>query len=146
LSYRSELSGVGLGILSPTDHLVATGHSSGGHLAAAFSRLVPSIVDQVYTYNAPGFGTNFTNAFFNLIPGASGAFNGSKITNVINATGPEIVPAIGTNGGSQVSVFGETATHSSVALTDTLALYGLFATLNDQLDVQTVTDILQSTA
>ena len=47
----------GLGKLEPGQHLTVVGHSLGGHLAAAFSRLFPEISDRVYMANAAGFGT-----------------------------------------------------------------------------------------
>ncbi len=34
-----------------------TGHSMGGHLAMMLSRMAPSLINSVYTFNAPGFDT-----------------------------------------------------------------------------------------
>lgn len=146
LSYRVVNIGEGLGKLSPTDHVTVTGHSLGGHLAVAFSRLFSGVVDHVYTYNAPGFGTNFTDLFFNLIPGAASAFDSSKITNVYGEKGPELIADLHTRFGGAVPVFIETATHSKRDLTDALALYDLLARMDPSVSVSTVTSILNGSA
>ncbi|RDU59424.1 hypothetical protein CQA53_11460, partial [Helicobacter didelphidarum] len=36
--------------------IIATGHSLGGHLAQVFCVGYPSLIKEVYTYNAPGMG------------------------------------------------------------------------------------------
>ena len=46
----------GLGVLGVADKITLTGHSLGGHLAAAASMIFPQRVNaEVFTYNAPGF-------------------------------------------------------------------------------------------
>lgn len=146
LSYRVVSTGEGLSQLMPTDHVTVTGHSLGGHLAVAFSRLFAGVVDHVYAYNAPGFGTNFTDLFFNLIPGAASAFDSSKITNVYGEKGPELIADLHTSFGEAVPVFIETATHSKQDLTDALALYDLLARMDPSVSVSTVTSILNASA
>src|SRR5574340_308744 len=146
LSYRVVSTGEGLGQLMPTDHVTVTGHSLGGHLAVAFSRLFAGVVDHAYAYNAPGFGTNFTDLFFNLIPGAASAFDSSKITNVYGEKGPELIANLHTRFGEAVPVFIETATHSKQDLTDALALYDLLARMDPSVSVSTVTSILNASA
>ncbi len=146
LSYRVESSGVGLGVLLPTDHVTVTGHSLGGHLAVAFSRLFSGVVDHVYTYNAPGFGNNFTDLFFNLIPEASNAFDPAKISNVFGEKGPELIADLHTRYGEAIPMFIESATHSKSVLTDSLALGDLFATIQGNITAQTVSAILEATA
>ncbi|PHQ88409.1 MAG: hypothetical protein COB42_08935, partial [Sulfurimonas sp.] len=43
-------------VLSSTDNLDVTGHSLGGVLAQVFSATNPDVVNNTYTYNAPGIG------------------------------------------------------------------------------------------
>ena len=46
----------GLGVLGAADKITLTGHSLGGHLAAAASMIFPQRVNaEVFAYNAPGF-------------------------------------------------------------------------------------------
>lgn len=102
-----ELTGTaqGLGIVPAGAQVDITGHSLGGHLAMAASRLFPSLVNQVYTYNAPGFLNNSTvNDFFASLGGASG-FNGTTITNLYADAGREIITGLHTVPGPSLAVF-----------------------------------------
>lgn len=47
--------GIGQGQLVAGDRLTVTGHSLGGHLAAAAVALMPDVFDTAYTFNAPGY-------------------------------------------------------------------------------------------
>ena len=80
ISVSVVYNGEGLGLISPEDNLVVTGHSLGGHLAAVAYRMFPQLFDSAVTYNAPGFdptlgmggwfeqfvvaGDKFTDEFF----------------------------------------------------------------------------------
>ena len=62
----------GLGEIPPDAKINVTGHSLGGHLALILARLDPNHINEVYTYNAPGFdtgliGSNDTEWFFGAI-------------------------------------------------------------------------------
>ena len=93
--WRVELisvQGVGDGVLYGKSLHVA-GHSLGGHLAAAFSRLFPDITTDVTMINGAGFSTgspviannfNINNLFSMLHAGASD-FPSDKITNYIGS-------------------------------------------------------------
>lgn len=56
----------GTGLLTNVSGLSVSGHSLGGHLATAFTRLfggTPDYIDHTYTYNSGGFN-GFSNSFF----------------------------------------------------------------------------------
>ncbi len=152
-----------------TAPISVTGDSLGGHLAMIMSRLVPSLVGSVYTYNAPGFdhlGTGLTSeGFFNLlrnapigpITGAIGTVWNSGIMSNLFVDG-DIVHTVGTVPGGQQRVFSEQENqgsidaHNNEAYTDALAIYNLFATLDPNLNsnpaigIPKITDILETVA
>jgi len=56
ISMSVAFNGSGLGeLIKPSDNLVVTGHSLGGHVAAIAYRLFPTLFDGAVTFNAPGF-------------------------------------------------------------------------------------------
>jgi hypothetical protein len=75
------------------DHLAAdpnvrvdlAGHSLGGHLAMAFNKLFPNIVEKVTVFNSPGFTDTPTNQqFFSRLGGVVPTQdNSGNVTNVI---------------------------------------------------------------
>lgn len=149
--------------LSP---ISVTGHSLGGHLAMMLSRLAPNLISNVYTYNAPGFDTllrtnlfpltseGFFDALINApigpITGQIGTdWSGEAMTH-FNVPG-DIVHIIGdTPGNTPLTIFSETANegpidaHDISAITDSLAVYNLFATVAPNIQVSTVTNILEA--
>ncbi|PHS67776.1 MAG: hypothetical protein COB23_10160 [Methylophaga sp.] len=83
--------------LSAEQLVSVTGHSLGGHLAAAFTRLFPGLAEAV-TINGAGFGsegdtngvdTNVPNLFA-MLNGAN-SFNEADIQNIYGDKNPEIV-------------------------------------------------------
>ena len=142
----------GLGLLSGTGvSLTATGHSLGGHLAAAISRLFPSLVTSTDTFNAPGFHLSAADAFLDQFPGDAGAFPGT-ITNLVANAGADIIAAVGTLPGTPERIFiedqgaGIPGNHGIIPLTDSLAVYDLFATIAPAVSVSSITDILKASA
>ena len=78
----------GTGTLPVTASVNVDGHSLGGHLAMAFSRLFPSSTTSVTAVNGAGFNfanTNVNNLFAML--GGGSSFDASKITNVVGTAG-----------------------------------------------------------
>lgn len=82
----SSTAAKGLGVLTGTSPITVTGHSAGGHLAVIMSRLAPSLVSSVYTFNAPGFNSVTPGNLFPLL--SDGFFAGLVGTGAVPVTGP----------------------------------------------------------
>lgn len=85
----------GTGRIPPGADVGVTGHSLGGHLATAFSRLFGDQTGELLSNNGAGYsslGRLFNNVgrVFDALGGAS-QFDSSKILNVYGERGPEIV-------------------------------------------------------
>ena len=137
----------GLGI-NPSS-VTVVGHSLGGHLAAAFSRLFPNDVTEALMINGAGFGDGLaigaggngpTNVdhLFSLLGGAS-SFNPDIITNLIGSAGWDFVAQdwwIGLHqpGATQhiqtETMKGNAGGHGSSQMTDAMAVYDLFLRLD----------------
>ncbi len=161
-------TGTASGLLSgQTTPMTVTGHSLGGQLAMIMSRLVPGMVSAVYTYNAPGFDTTlrttlfpltsegFFNALRNVpigpITGQIGTSWNSGIMSHLDVAG-DVVHTIGNTPGTSQIIFSESANqgvvdaHSIQPITDSLALYNLYATLAPSVPVATVTNIFNASS
>ncbi len=130
-----------------------TGHSLGGHLAAAFTRLFPGMADAVTINGAgyptglvPGLGGMATSNIANLFSELDGdiQFTSSAIHNVYGDKMLEFVTMDQTLGlkqqGSSDAIFieqpnlvGNTAGHGAGQMTDSLAVYNLFIRLDANL-------------
>ncbi|MDP2242369.1 MAG: hypothetical protein Q8K18_19700 [Burkholderiales bacterium] len=130
-----------LGAASSVTKVTVTGHSLGGHLAAAFTRLFPSTGADAVLANGAGFVTTHPNVdrVFRLLNGTT-AFDAGRITNVFANRGPEIVAQDWylQQGGGRHPVFSETAIgytfgHGVGQITDSLAVYDLFIKLSSQI-------------
>ena len=132
----------GLGELIPPGATINfTGHSLGGHLAylladmVAVSRGAASVGD-VVTYNAPGQNTLLYEPF-NLLgldtSDPTGTI-GSKHVAVYGEGGIEVTAGLGQVIGTPQDIFIEeevlVANHSMVKLSDSLALYNIFAAID----------------
>jgi hypothetical protein len=92
-----ETASTGLGLSIGPGNLTVTGHSLGGHLAVAFTRLFPEMGSQAFTVNGAGFATgeisvpglglsattNIRN-LFGMLGGATG-FDSADIFNLYGA-------------------------------------------------------------
>ncbi len=147
----------GLGKIAPGQTITVTGHSLGGHLAMAFTRLFDNAT--AYTANAVGFAhnANVTNLFAAL--GGQNNFDTGRIWNLYGTAGPNYVTADETFGlwqaGTRIPLFTESIKnafgHGIRQMTDTAAVYDLFFQMDSTLRTQplpqsvaTVTDILKS--
>ncbi|MDA8129849.1 MAG: hypothetical protein M0Z73_14285 [Betaproteobacteria bacterium] len=139
----TEVSGVGPGITP--DHLTITGHSLGGFLGQVFQRIFDSA--GVYTYNALGVVRPDAPVFDQLTALLGlplGSFGSGAGENLLVPGEP--AQLIGTvQGKSQIQIFTETESatinpidtipaHKMGPVTDSLALYNLFATLDPTLN------------
>ena len=134
--------------LAPTDSLTVTGHSLGGFLAQVFSADFTFPISHVYTYNAPGIGSGFSNLFG--LFGLSRAIPNELITNLVGQ-GQTFVSSTGQQLGAKEDIFIEGSlnpltNHSVATLEDALILYDLFATIDPNLnqDPSTITSILRA--
>jgi len=96
-----------------------------------FGRLFPDVTEHVFTYNAPGISFIGEAALRHL---GVGPIDATRVTNVASVMGSEPISRIWSKPGENIGVFTEAGSalyqHSIVPLTDTLALYGTFATLS----------------
>ncbi|SER47434.1 Ca2+-binding protein, RTX toxin-related, partial [Pseudomonas cuatrocienegasensis] len=148
----------GLGVINATTPLHVTGHSLGGHLAAAFSRLFPGITTDATMVNGAGFSTgnpliannfNVTN-LFSMLGGASD-FSSDKITNYIGS-GLTVVAqneSIGlkqpggiTTVGIESSSLGTTFGHGAGQMTDSLAVMSILWQLDNTLSIAQLNQLL----
>lgn len=151
----------GLGIAPSSVSVV--GHSLGGHLAAAFSRLFPSDVTEAVMVNGVGFGDGLaisaggngpTNVdhLFSMLGGAS-SFNPDIITNLIGSAGMDFVAQdwwIGLHqpGATQhiqtetSSMLDNAGGHGSSQMTDAMAIYDLFFRLDKNIGNKSLTEAM----
>lgn len=136
--------GTGAMLITPAV-LNVTGHSLGGHLATAFTRLFPEIPSKALVVNALGFkiGAPNVDSVFSQLGGAPG-FNAAAITNIYGIAGPEFAAmnnsVLQQPGGYEgifiengALIFPPAAGHSSVQMTDSAAVYDLFFQLSSQI-------------
>ena len=85
----------GQGLITAEDlekGIEVNGHSLGGYLASAFSRLFPDVTDSAVAINGAGFDFDNSNVdvLFAALGGADG-FNAGKIINLIGSAGMDLV-------------------------------------------------------
>ena len=156
----------------PDHRIDVTGHSLGGHLAMAFAALFPDAVNQVVTFDAPGFGSSTANqAFFTALGGTlptdSLTTHGNSILNVVadeaslgqapwsaiagyrSRPGDDIDIAIENQWQSdepQPEPITSGANHSIKMLADSLAVYNTLALLDPNLTPETYKTFLNQAA
>ena len=158
----SDERAYGLGI--DVTQVTVTGHSLGGHLAAAFSRIFPNETKNVLMVNGAGFGNglveglagNGNNNIDSLFMSLNkldhiNMFDASKIVNI---TGSEAIDFIAQDWwlglrqpGSQPEIFteqilGNTLGHGSGQMTNTMAVKDLFFRIDQSLATGSFEDAL----
>ncbi|HNI74602.1 MAG TPA: hypothetical protein PLX65_13935, partial [Accumulibacter sp.] len=132
--------------------LNVAGHSLGGHLTMAFSRLFPSLAVDSLGINGLGFklGNSTVDSLFSILGGA-GAFTPSKIENLYGIAGPEFAAmnnAVLKQPGGFDGIYiesgglGTIGGHSATQMTDSLAVCDLFIRLDNSLAGKTVPQAL----
>jgi Ca2+-binding RTX toxin-like protein len=134
--------------------LNVAGHSLGGHLTMAFTRLFPSLGSDALGINGLGFkiGNSTVDSLFSILGGAA-AFAPSKIQNLYGIAGPEF--AVMNNGilqqpGGFDGIYIENGGlstvggHSSTQMTDSAAIYSLYAKLAPALQLGQITGLIES--
>ncbi|MDF1588647.1 MAG: hypothetical protein P1P93_05755 [Gammaproteobacteria bacterium] len=160
--YLKVISSVeGLGEIPESAEINVAGHSLGGHLALILSRLDPDNINQVYTYNAPGFdtgiiGSDDTEWFFDAVrqlqiqqQGTStvseDSFPEDKLNNLIIPL--DKISDIGEVPAGQINQFGEAqnyfSAHSVVGITDALALYSVLSNLSPDTSFDEITSLFE---
>jgi Ca2+-binding RTX toxin-like protein len=143
----------GLGLVSPNATVNFTGHSLGGHVATLLAQFIAKNsagnVGDIVTYNAPGQGGIIAEiAKLFGIEMASQTI-ADKVTNIIGEGGIKVTAEIGSRPGTIENIFIEKeanpiSNHSIVKLSDSLAVYNLFAKLDPSLDDAKLKALIQS--
>lgn len=146
-------------------HIDVSGHSLGGHLAMAFTRLIPGIDSNALAVNGLGFNINTAavNDLFAALGGTPG-FDAGRIQNVYGERWLEFAAmnnvVLQQPGSAYDGIFIESAWafsptwggHGAPQMTDSLALYSLLATLDPALDtagaagIRTIGNILRASS
>jgi trimeric autotransporter adhesin len=160
-----SVEGVGLGQFNEVTQVqTVVGHSLGGHLAVAFTRLFESFGAHAYTVNGAGFPTSLfpgvgfwashnINAVFSMLGGGSN-FNSAYISNMYADLELQLVTqdwAVGLRQqGSHTpvyiedaSILGGTFGHGKEGVTNSLAVYNLFLRLDSRLSGQSALEVLK---
>ena len=130
-----------------------TGHSLGGYLAAGLLADFSSNISHAYLYNAPG-----NNSPTSLILQALGVIptpDASRITSLRADAGTSPIAGLGVDFSQPIPIAIENQlagvsnpplsfNHSQQVLTDTLAIYDLFARVDPSVSVDTITSIVKA--
>ena len=138
------------GLLEVNETFSVSGHSLGGFLAQAFSINYTEKVNSTYTYNAPGFAADASEVLQALH--ISGSLEVPGMTNLFAEQGPEVAAGLGQMLGGVVGVYvedqsgliGALKNHSIKLLTDSLAIYNLLVTLDQNLTPDQITVIMEA--
>lgn len=146
------------GTLSPT--FTVTGHSMGGFLAIGLADdpLFTNNVSHTYLFNAPGLG-GFTGPFINTVlewMGLAPVYDQSKISNIIAATGISPIAGLGFDVAPPIDIMIEdqmaadisdppgARNHSQQVLTDALAVYSVYSQLAPNLELPTLSKLIDA--
>ena len=141
--------------------VTVTGHSLGGHLSAAFSRLFPDATKHAYMVNGAGFGSltnlvgtnnegNIRMVFSSL--GGAAKFDPAKITNIIGDKSMNFIaqnwkiglqqPGKSTEIFIEDNAMGQTLGHGMPQMSDSMMTASLFFALDKFLQDKSLADAL----
>lgn len=133
-------------VLSSTDNLEVTGHSLGGVLAQVFSATNPDVVNNTYTYNAPGIG-GLTAEVYEILGVTSGNIANANITNIYAKEGIEVTAGLGTLIGSIEAISIDEGyllqNHSIATLTNSLYIYNMLSEISGVQELNVLTSIME---
>ena len=136
------------GKLSATEHIDVTGHSLGGFLAQDFTAHHSDIVNQTYTYNAPGYGgakAEILDKLGILDPYLAS----SKIINIYAKEGWNATAGLGVLLGDVLAVSIDGAeganllNHKIGRLTESLYIYNMLSEISGEQNIDNLTSILE---
>ena len=147
----------GLGVITgPVSCLTVTGHSLGGHLSTAFSRLFPDPNTEVVTVNGMGTRENaIVTAFFDALAERSNtSFDTSRIANIFGSAGPNLAAGelLYTQQGVRSEILTESASltgasaflgHGGEQMTDSAAVYDLLVRVDGSLKAKTPSEVAE---
>ncbi|TNC96541.1 MAG: outer membrane adhesin-like protein, partial [Rhodocyclaceae bacterium] len=134
------------------------GHSLGGHLTMAFTRLFPALTTDALGINGLGFklGNSTVDSLFSILGGVgANAFTYSKIQNIYGIAGPEFAAMnnfVLQQPGDFKGIYIESASpllpivggHGAAQMTDSAALYSVYAKFAPNLTLEQITTLLKS--
>lgn len=161
LTEQGLRQGLGTFQTRPLSTLTTSGHSLGGHLAMAFTRLFSGLGANALAVNGLGFRSSNSNvAHLFMMLGGDSSFDAGTIRNVFGLEGPEfaaqntfLLNQVGGYHGTFIENAGPSASfgHSNEQMTDSLALYDLFAKIDPALNtvdlevgIDEITDVLRA--
>lgn len=128
------------------------GHSLGGWLAGALAVEFPDSIEHAYLYNAPGlfgFAGELIDQFNQIFGTDFLSIDLSNISNIRASVGLSPISGLGQTLAPVVGIEIEDhqlGNHSIKYLTDALAVYNLFATVDPTLGVETIGNILAASS
>ncbi len=134
--------------ITTTEHLDVTGHSLGGFLAQNFTAHHANIVDEAYTYNAPGYG-GIRAEILNALGIINYNLSSNKIINIYAKEGWNMTAGLGVLFGDTLAISIDGAegpnllNHKMGRLTESLHIYDMLSFIVNTQDLGLLTSIVE---